>query len=193
MTPPNAAELTAEEQRAAMNAWDCAAGGPCATMPNAIFRVFLAGKRAQSAADAVLAAQQAEIAELKLELIPPTPHSVIIERARAEIAALKADAERLQTLINAEELTVKRIECVAVRHPRGLIFSLPRPARHHDVLHAMHELGLSTLRQDAEQGFLLTDGEFAWRTKAKTIALESGQHLVNGMEHRKDLFSEDLW
>ncbi len=73
------------------------------------------------------------------------------------------------------------------------IWTLPRPARHSDVMHLMHIHGVSP--QLGERGFLIatddpTEGPFVTRWRACQIARANGQVTL---EHTRDLFSEDVW
>jgi len=80
------------------------------------------------------------------------------------------------------------------------IYALPPPARHHDVIHTLHnarqwwsEQKIQPLNHsEFEQGFLLNNGRFASRRAAAYIALRNGQ--VEKIAHpHHGLFSEDLW
>lgn len=63
-----------------------------------------------------------------------------------------------------------------------LIYSLPKPARHHDVIKAMVEAGIAeTIDSSFEQGFLTVKG-FMNRVEAAKFVGQSTK-----------LFSEDLW
>jgi hypothetical protein len=73
----------------------------------------------------------------------------------------------------------------------GLIFSAPRPARHHTVMHAMVSAGISTSIV-GEQGFLTSAGVFVDRKTAFALAVAAGQVSVDKYGLR-ELFSEDLW
>jgi len=72
----------------------------------------------------------------------------------------------------------------------GLIFTLPPPARHPDVLYAIYDLCRVRVGPK-DQAFLLSDGTFAERTEAAQIALAAGQ--VEKLAAPPNLFSEDLW
>jgi hypothetical protein len=85
-----------------------------------------------------------------------------------------------------------------------VIFSLPRPKRHHHIVHAMYNMGLP--KEQREQGFLLSDGTFVDRLDAMKIAIEAGQLSSPSNPHYDDvinnrtrgllpvyLYSEDLW
>lgn len=87
---------------------------------------------------------------------------------------------------------MKIVSCAIRTVVDGVIHSLPRPARHHHILHAM--IGLD--RSLSEQGFVTSDGTFVDRPTAMEIALAAAQ-----VKRRKgltdydgpELFSEDLW
>ena len=87
---------------------------------------------------------------------------------------------------------MEQIECVAIRRwTDSETWSLPRPARHGDVMHVVFDEtgGLSTAQ--FEQGFLTTTGRFVNRQEAFVIAQEAGQLLED--DTGKTLFSEDVW
>ncbi len=77
------------------------------------------------------------------------------------------------------------------------VFSLPKPNRHHHILHS-GMMGERTYDDEEKeiQGFVDDQGNFLTREEAFKIATESGQ-----INRRKDLgtydgpllFSEDLW
>lgn len=73
----------------------------------------------------------------------------------------------------------------------GLVFTLPQPARHHDIIHAMGEAGLAAPINGA-QGFLTSNGNFVDRELAGRIARMMGQ-IKRLRFHERELFSEDLW
>lgn len=86
------------------------------------------------------------------------------------------------------------VTSAAVVH-RGIIYSLPPPKRHHDILRMMVEQHEVHQDEETEQGFMLSDGEFATRKAACEVAERAGQ--LN--KHRpkthpvRELFSEDIW
>jgi hypothetical protein len=65
----------------------------------------------------------------------------------------------------------------------GLVFRLPPPNRHHDVIKALSELGLPWPIQGL-QGFVDAHGVFLDRLAAGRAC---------GFEEGEPLFSEDLW
>ena len=83
----------------------------------------------------------------------------------------------------------KTIECAAILH-EGVMYWMPRPARHHDIAHRMHGLGLPEGAQ-REQGFITDTGHWVWRELARIIAERAGQMVR--VTHPRELFSEDLW
>ncbi len=82
----------------------------------------------------------------------------------------------------------------AIKSDDGVVWDVPQPGRHHDVIRKMVVMGYPT-PIDGEQGFRTTKGRFVGREEAKTIAIQRGQLLpprVNGYVG-PELFSEDLW
>lgn len=85
-----------------------------------------------------------------------------------------------------------RIECAAIRTEDGAIHSLPRPARHHDIIQDMVRRGVTERHiAEAEQGFTTDTMPFVRRQSAKRIAYKAGQLLKE--THPMQLFSEDVW
>jgi hypothetical protein len=73
----------------------------------------------------------------------------------------------------------------------GLTFSLPAPARHHDVLQSMHVAGIACGYET--QGFLDHRGVFVGRKAAMIIAHQWNQLIDGEFVDGEDLFSEHLW
>lgn len=76
----------------------------------------------------------------------------------------------------------------------GVTFSLPKPARHGQVLHSL-ESGQIIDRKLIPyvcQGFLTSEGRFVNRVQARHIAYRAGQNPKTTGSDR-DLYSEDLW
>ena len=84
----------------------------------------------------------------------------------------------------------RRIVAAAVEI-EGIIISTPRPGRHHNVLHALHALGVKDHGPDV-QGFLTNEGKFVSREIAYWIAKDAGQ-IVHKTPPEDILFSEDIW
>jgi hypothetical protein len=75
---------------------------------------------------------------------------------------------------------------------REVIFSMPRPNRHHHILQAAFPAGETPPPYPLYQGFLTTTGRFVDRFDAMVIAREAGD-FKDGDPKRPELFSEDLW
>lgn len=78
----------------------------------------------------------------------------------------------------------------------GMTLSLPRPARHAQVMHAAEALQMpSHALLSACQGFLTSEGRFVNRVQALQIVHVAGQEQLRqeSERHHRDLFSEDLW
>lgn len=85
-----------------------------------------------------------------------------------------------------------RIECAALLTEADEVISLPRPARHHDVVLHMVKSGYTEEQiARSEQGFTTDTLDFVRRPPAKRIAARAGQLLRE--THPIELFSEDLW
>lgn len=69
-----------------------------------------------------------------------------------------------------------------------LIYSVPAPGRHHNILFLLP----APERHLCEQGFLTSTGRFVPRIPARDIAYMAGQ-LTKESLHSRELFSEDLW
>lgn len=80
---------------------------------------------------------------------------------------------------------------VAIRLRDGTVHSLPKPARHHQVMHAVLGRNLELRRAGYVQGFVTDGGDFLDRYEARDHAVACRQVLA----HRVGLglFSEDLW
>lgn len=89
-----------------------------------------------------------------------------------------------------DEPTARRhIVGVAIR-VHGEVLSMPRPARHADLLrvhHADHDHPHPIL----DRGFVLADGDFVNRLEASDLAMCSGQ--IVAPKWPPCLYSEDLW
>lgn len=86
-----------------------------------------------------------------------------------------------------------RIECAALRTEEGIVVSLPRPARHHNVIHHMTKDGYTPEAiARCEQGFTTDTLPFLRRKPALRIAQRAGQ-IIRETAPYHGLFSEDLW
>jgi hypothetical protein len=73
----------------------------------------------------------------------------------------------------------------------GLTFSMPAPARHHDVMQSMDVAGVRCI--GADQGFLDHRGVFVGRKAAMIVAYQWNQLKEGEFEDGGDLYSEHLW
>jgi len=91
----------------------------------------------------------------------------------------KSDAEAKRYIVAA-----------AIWH-KGIVCSVPRPGRHHNVIREMARAGVP-IPITGEQGFLTSDGLFVSRRLAMGIAEDAGQ-LIRDTRGSDQLFSEDVW
>lgn len=95
----------------------------------------------------------------------------------------------LEELEEAKFKKQPKLEVVAAAiKDNGIVYSVPAPARHHDVMKVMKDLGCKR-PIDGVQGFLLSDGSFVNRSLAAQVAVRANQCYIK----RGELFSEDLW
>lgn len=83
-----------------------------------------------------------------------------------------------------------------VPYTAGLIVSKPRPARHADLLTALHALGVpAVVAKACVQGFLTDDGRFLDRKDAARHVWAHKQKTLGPVDrvHGYELLSEDLW
>ena len=94
---------------------------------------------------------------------------------------------------------MRTIVAAAIRI-EGLVLMMPKPNRHHNIIHKtvdVFERGedrdLTYISHD--QGFITSDGEYVDRETAKQIVKESGQTTIprDYGDSLRELFSEDLW
>lgn len=75
----------------------------------------------------------------------------------------------------------------------GVTFSLPRPARHAQVLFCLYDWFGDRHIARMTQGFLTSEGRFVNRVQAKHIAHIAGQEIIRDDPHETQAFSEDFW
>jgi hypothetical protein len=82
-----------------------------------------------------------------------------------------------------------KVVSVAYEHD-GMIYSIPAPARHHNIL---WKIGRQLPPRNS--GFLLSDGSFADRAFAYRVAENAGQIKPRDSSgyNGPDLYSEDVW
>jgi hypothetical protein len=78
----------------------------------------------------------------------------------------------------------------------GVIWTLPRPARHHHIIAAMNDVDGNKgvmLKAHGEQGFISDNGTFLDREAAAIHAQVAGQLDGKRLIAPPKLYSEDLW
>lgn len=86
------------------------------------------------------------------------------------------------------------VETAAIKTDDGTVWTLPRPARHHDIIKHIRENGCTGFVSGDRQGFILSDGRFVRRKPALNVARRNGQVKIEECHAPGiGLFSEDLW
>lgn len=92
-----------------------------------------------------------------------------------------------------------RVVAAAIRE-NGIVYTVPRPGRHHTVMMHMRDAHGFTYVSGREQGFVLSDGTYADRERAYEVAKAAGQLIAREGGYRKgevhegpELYSEDVW
>ena len=93
------------------------------------------------------------------------------------------------TTEEAREINRQRTILQAAIQQDGQLYTLPRPNRHHHIIHGPMT-GIYQ-RSASVQGFLTSAGGFVDREEAARLALKSGQ--IKELTHPPLLYSEDLW
>jgi hypothetical protein len=74
----------------------------------------------------------------------------------------------------------------------GIVYTMPPPARHNNILHLCEELTTSGLvMARGDQGFVTNTGRFVDRIEAASIAIAAKQ--IEELKWPPSLYSEDLW
>ncbi len=93
---------------------------------------------------------------------------------------------------NSEGLTVEKAAIVDQHYN---VYAANRPGRHHNIIRYMVAVGANPkVRPEGirlNQGFLLSDGSFASRTQAASVAIAANQ--IKELHAPPNLYSEDLW
>ena len=74
----------------------------------------------------------------------------------------------------------------------GVCLSLPKPARHPQVLYAAQSFTTVERTLTATQGFITSEGRFVNRIQAYQIAWLAKQ-ITTDSNDKPELFSEDIW
>lgn len=85
---------------------------------------------------------------------------------------------------------------VAIRYRDVGVVSLPKPARHGDIIFARHHVDRHVTSGLEEQGFVTNHKSFVDRKEGLRIALAAGQvkHKTgNTSGQNMELYSEDMW
>lgn len=90
-----------------------------------------------------------------------------------------------------ETVDLRQIKQAAIQDEQGTVHTLPRPARHQDIIHKLYEERGHALVESDVQGFVLEDNSFVDRTEAAKSAIDSEQ--IENLKWPPDLYSEDLW
>ena len=85
---------------------------------------------------------------------------------------------------------MEHIHAVAITQD-GIVYTLPRPNRHHNVIALIVDRVGKYRPYNGEQGFITNKGRFVDRVEAADIALACGQVLK--LMDSGELFSEDVW
>ena len=87
-----------------------------------------------------------------------------------------------------------RIVAAALRRKlNNIVYSLPPPARHHTIMHALVHDGVECNNR-FDQGFVTNEGNFVGRIQAMDIARINNQLLDRAPTGPPNtLFSEDVW
>jgi len=86
---------------------------------------------------------------------------------------------------------MNRVTNAAIR-VQGLIISMPRPARHPEIIKRLNtNLNDKITVKPSEQGFVDLEGNFLSRHDASELALEAGQ--IPYRNRSNELFTEDLF
>lgn len=100
----------------------------------------------------------------------------------------------LYYLVIIFEVKMTKIVAAAVKTNDGVIHFIPKPARHPDIVHALHRARnpeRPIIEARGEQGFITSDGQFVDRKIAGQIAIRNKQ--ISKLEFPPLLYSEDLW
>jgi hypothetical protein len=90
------------------------------------------------------------------------------------------------------------VAAAAIKREDGSVWYVEPPERHHHVIQKMVKAlnwkqGDPRVTLNSAQGFLLSDGSFVNRTRAKVVAIKAKQLLPRANADRIELFSEDVW
>ena len=94
-------------------------------------------------------------------------------------------------LLKCESHKSRTIKQAAIRDDAGKVWTLPRPARHHNIVKLIYDSGSVKSSYLDGQGFILDNNVFVSRIEAAKIALSNGQCIK--LIAPPNLYSEDVW
>lgn len=94
-------------------------------------------------------------------------------------------------VLEQETETITAAACIH----KGIVYSLPPPARHHTVMRHIWDTFGEVFIGPAAQGFVTSRGRFVNRRKALRIVKAANQPQIDhpALNVGGRLFSEDLW
>jgi hypothetical protein len=133
-----------------------------------------------------------DIIEASLSFAEPSLEEM--EEGKPWYYTRKGQVNLLVSLLNVHRCIEKKIPYIssaAIQSPNGRTVSLPRPARHHDVIKWMNDNDVP--HKMGNQGFIDNLGRFVDREEAYKIAQKADQILDLNDVRPPDLYSEYLW
>lgn len=101
----------------------------------------------------------------------------------------------MSKIMGSERIVAAAVRTANTIHGGDLIISQAPPARHHTILHPLHDMLGGRNGRPSDTGFLTSTGRYVNRSEALVIATAAGQRIPRqpGQYDGPDLFSEDLW
>ena len=97
-------------------------------------------------------------------------------------------------MLNKEKVEIEQVDTVAIKTPKGIIYTVSRPGRHKDLIKFIEEAKIKFRIDDRlDYGFLTTKGKFLSREEASLLAATRNQFKKPTTVPPTQLFSEDLW
>lgn len=110
------------------------------------------------------------------------------QRIKKRLHRLEA---RIENFLSAKAVEIITVDCAALLDDTGKVWSLPRPARHYQIIAKMRESGYTGPTH--RQGFILSNGRYVTRAIAMQYAKEANQIKGGKLINPGVLTSEDLW
>lgn len=86
---------------------------------------------------------------------------------------------------------METIVSAAIQDERSIIYSMPKPKRHHDIIYAMVRARIKE-SDDHKKGFLTSEGRFVDRVEGLEIA-EAADQIPGSQAGFTKLYTESLW